>query len=144
MRLLNTAPILFATILGFMTSTSIFAQLGQKTEIDSNSPIAIVNKSFAFHLIKGRVLTSESLIRINQGDTVDIMVQSDLPGELHLHAYRLKLPIMDNSPQKLSFKANASGKFQFEWHPKKNNDDHSQSMPAHHGPPMASLEVMPQ
>jgi hypothetical protein len=144
MRLLNTVPILFAAIFGILTSTSIFAQLGQKTEIDSNSPISMATKPFAFHLIKGRVVTSESLVRINQGETVEITVQSDLPGELHLHAYRLKLPIMDNSPQKLSFKANASGKFQFEWHPRKNTEDRSQSMPAHHGPPMASLEVIPQ
>jgi hypothetical protein len=111
-----------------------------------NAPmVATTTKSFTLHLINGKVDSRESLIRVTQGDLVDIKVQSDLPGELHLHAYRLKLPISDNNAQQLSFKANASGKFQIEWHPKHNqtSDSQHQAQSLHHGPALASLEVLP-
>ena len=83
-----------------------------------NAPmVATTTKSFTLHLINGKVDSRESLIRVTQGDLVDIKVQSDLPGELHLHAYRLKLLISDNKTHPLSLKARASGKVEFEWHP---------------------------
>jgi len=111
-----------------------------------NSPVvATTTKSFTLHLINGKVDSKESLIRVTQGDSVDIKVQSDLPGELHLHAYRLRLPISDNNIQQLSFKAKASGKFQLEWHPKhsQNSDAQHLEQSPHHGPALASLEVLP-
>jgi len=128
---------------GLFSSTSLIAQGTSNGVIETRPNASVLIKTFLLHLNMGKVSAEESLIRVNQGDQVEITVQSDLPGELHLHAYRLKLPIIDNSPQKLSFKANASGKFQFEWHPHKNEGDHSKMIATHHGPSLASLEVMP-
>jgi hypothetical protein len=133
-------------LLGLISAASVHAQVTHTPPHMGDPLSSVTSKSFTLHLINGKVAPMESLIRVTQGNSVEINVQSDFPGELHLHAYRLKLPISDNNAQQLSFKANASGKFQIEWHPKHNqtSDSQHQDNPAHHGPPLASLEVMPQ
>ena len=132
--------------LGLISAASVHAQVTHTPPHMGDPLSSVTSKSFTLHLINGKVAPMESLIRVTQGDSVEINVQSDFPGELHLHAYRLKLLISDNKTHPLSLKARASGKFEFEWHPQQNHSSEGQQPdnPAHHGPPLASLEVMPQ
>lgn len=91
-------------------------------------------------LIKGVVPKAQQLIKAKKDDVIQIKVTSDEPGEFHLHAYRLDLKLRPQETQTLKFKANATGRFQFEWHPAAN----ATSAPAHRHEPLARLEVFPE
>jgi hypothetical protein len=67
------------------------------------------------------------------------LVTSDEPGEFHLHAYQLDLKLSPKEAQTMKFKAYATGRFQFEWHPAAN----ATPAPAHRHEPIARLEVFP-
>jgi len=86
------------------------------------------------------------VFKIPQNALVKLEVTSDTTGELHIHAYRLKLLILTPGTQALSFKAQASGKFNIEWHPQdKNASNTILPTSSHaHAPPLARLEVQPQ
>ena len=90
-------------------------------------------------LIKGVVPKSQQLIKAKKDDVIQIQVTSDEPGEFHLHAYQLDLKLTPKEAQTLKFKAYATGRFQFEWHPAAN----ATSAPAHRHDPLARLEVFP-
>jgi hypothetical protein len=90
-------------------------------------------------LIKGVVPKSQQLIKANKDDVIQIKVTSDEPGEFHLHAYQLDLKLSPKESQTLKFKAYATGRFQFEWHPAAN----ATPAPAHRHEPLAKLEVFP-
>ena len=91
-------------------------------------------------LIKGVVPKSQQLIKAKKDDVIQIKVTSDEPGEFHLHAYNLALKLTPKEPQSLKFKAYATGRFQFEWHPAANATPAS----AHRHEPLARLEVFPE
>lgn len=95
---------------------------------------------FELALSGGQVAKSQSLIRVDKGATVKLRVSSDTPGNLHLHAYKLEAHVAPGAPAELSFNARATGRFRFEWHP----DNGAAKDGGHHGPPLATLEVMPK
>ena len=68
-------------------------------------------------LIKGVVPKSQQLIKAKKDDVIQLHVTSDEPGEFHLHAYQLDLKLVPKEAQTMKFKAYATGRFQFEWHP---------------------------
>jgi len=120
MRLLGKAWIIF-TCLMFLNSYA--------TEITTS-----------LDLIKGVVPKSQQLIKAKKDDVILIKVTSDEPGEFHLHAYQLDLKLTPKEAQTLKFKAHATGRFQFEWHPAAN----ATPTPAHRHEPLARLEVFPE
>ena len=68
-------------------------------------------------LRQGRWPAGQQVIRVAKDDEVVLRLSSDTPGELHLHGYRLEAPL---APEKLvtwRFRARATGRFPFEWHP---------------------------
>ena len=95
--------------------------------------------STSLDLTKGVVPKSQQLIKAKKDDVIQIKVTSDEPGEFHLHAYQLDLKLSPKEAQTLKFKAYATGRFQFEWHPAAN----ATPAPAHRHEPLAKLEVFP-
>ncbi len=90
-------------------------------------------------LSKGSVSKNQKLIQVKKDDFIVLKVSSDMPGEFHLHAYQLALKLLPNDPQILRFKAYATGRFQFEWHPAAD----TAPITTHRHGPLASLEVFP-
>jgi len=90
-------------------------------------------------LSKGSVPKNQKLIQVKKDDLIVLKVSSDMPGEFHLHAYQLALKLLPNEPQIMRFKAFATGRFQFEWHPAAD----AAPITTHRHGPLASLEVFP-
>lgn len=90
-------------------------------------------------LSKGSVPKNQKLIQVKKDDYIVLKVSSDMPGEFHLHAYLLAQKLQPNDPQILRFKAFATGRFQFEWHPAAD----TVPLTTHRHVPLASLEVFP-
>lgn len=97
-------------------------------------------KVFSLTISAGMVPEAQRVLRVDKDDQVRLQLTGDVPGEVHLHGYRLEARVAPGSPSALSFRARATGRFRIEWHPtgetaKKGN---------HHGPPLANLEVHPK
>lgn len=91
-----------------------------------------------FHLaIAAGKVAGDRVLRVRQGATVEIHLASDAPGEAHLHGYRLAAKLAPGRDARWRFIAHASGRFRIEWHRAAGAEAHS------HGPPLASLEVLP-
>jgi hypothetical protein len=93
-----------------------------------------------WQIADGRLPKEQRLVKVQKGDTVQLTISSAQQGELHLHAYRLVLPVSKDVASKLSFKAHATGKFRFEWH---GAADDKVKGGNHHAEPLATLEVRP-
>ena len=92
------------------------------------------------NLTSGLASVGQQLIKAKKDDVIYLKVKSNESGELHLHAYQLEIKVSENEVKDVSFKAFATGRFTFEWHPNKVNN----SKQMHHKEPLAMLEVFPQ
>lgn len=97
-------------------------------------------RTFDLAINGGKVSKEQSLIRVDKGAAVKLRVTSDAAGSLHLHAYKLEARLTPGTPVELAFTAHATGRFRFEWHA----DNAAAKSGDHHGPPLATLEVMPK
>lgn len=80
------------------------------------------------------------VFKVKHREWVTLQVDSEVPGELHLHAYHLNWKLQAHEPQTVRFEAKATGRFRIEWHAA----DQTRPASSHvHAPPLASLEVMP-
>jgi FtsP/CotA-like multicopper oxidase with cupredoxin domain len=67
--------------------------------------------------VKGGLLVGEPpTIRAAKGDTVRIVVRSDVPDEIHLHGYDIEKEAAPGKPARFKFKADAEGAFELESH----------------------------
>jgi len=98
------------------------------------------SRSFELAITNGSVPKEQNLIRVDKDTMIRLRVSSDAPGDLHLHAYKLEQHLVPGTPAELAFNAHATGRFRFEWHPEKAEAKSGD----HHGPPLATLEVMPK
>jgi FtsP/CotA-like multicopper oxidase with cupredoxin domain len=96
-------------------------------------------KVFNLSIVRSAVEPQQRLIRVQKGDVVRLRVTSDVPGELHLHGYRLEAKVAPGSPSELAFRAYATGRYPLEWHAA--GDAGNSRSP--HGPALATLEVRP-
>ncbi len=99
------------------------------------------DKAFALRISKGALPAAQRTLRVGKGDTLRLTVTSDTPGELHVHGYRVGARVAAGIPAELRFKAFASGRFPVEWHGAEGTVEKAR---AHHGPPLAVIEVQPQ
>jgi hypothetical protein len=97
-------------------------------------------KSYTLTIRRGAVAAEERLIKIEKNDALRLRITSDTPGELHLHGYRLVVKLAPGTTSELVFKAYATGRYPFEWH----GAESTPKSGAHHGPPLATLEVRPK
>lgn len=85
----------------------------------------------------GTLPPADRLIVATKGDALRWRVVSDLPGEVHVHAYRVAATVATGRPAELAFNAHATGRFRVEWHAA------GAEPGSHHAPPLAVLEVRP-
>jgi hypothetical protein len=96
-------------------------------------------REFELALSGGAVPAAQRVIRVNKGDSVRLRVSSDTAGEVHLHAYRVQAVLAPGAIAEIRFKAFASGRFAITWHAAAT----AAPAAAHHGPPLATLDVRP-
>ena len=73
-------------------------------------------RQFAIAIKDRKVEAAASLLRVSQGDTVEIMLTSDEAAEMHLHGYNILLSLTPNVPGTIKFTAKIAGRFPLEAH----------------------------
>jgi len=73
-------------------------------------------RQFAVTIEKRKVASGPDVIRVTQGDSVQIVVTADEAAEVHLHGYDLLLSLQPNAPGKVEFNAKIAGRFPLEAH----------------------------
>ena len=78
--------------------------------------------------IKNReVVLDSNVIRVTQGDDVELVWTSDEAVELHLHGYDVALELTVDAPGTMSFNARATGRFPVTSHGFGGEHDHGHS-----------------
>ncbi len=62
-------------------------------------------------LRNGLLQREQRIVRVRQGDAVELHWTSDRPMRLHLHGYNFKIAVSPGSPALMAFKARAAGRF---------------------------------
>ena len=101
---------------------------------------AVETKTFDLVVPNGAGPVATRVFRVHENDVVRLRVTSGVPGEAHLHAYRLHAKVASGHPGDLNFTARATGRFRIEWH----RAAATGSTSDHHAPPLATLEVWPR
>ncbi len=79
---------------------------------DDNSSSGVTHIS-----VKGGVLVGDpQTIEAKKNDTVQIVVSSDAPDQIHLHGYDIEKEAAPGRPARFKFKANVEGAFIIESH----------------------------
>ena len=65
--------------------------------------------------IHGAAMTPDT-ITVEEGDRVTLRITTDRPLEFHLHGYDVEGEVEPGKPEKLSFDATITGRFEFEDH----------------------------
>ena len=97
-------------------------------------------RSFERIVVRGKVSAAQHVLRVEKDDAVRLIVTSDMPGEIHLHGYRLQAQLAPGTPAVIAFKAHATGRYPLEWH----GAGAAAAAGAHRAPPLATLEVRPK
>ncbi|MES2491217.1 MAG: hypothetical protein V4607_15625 [Pseudomonadota bacterium] len=87
-------------------------------------------KLFEIVVSKGQRVSGPASIQVQEGDDVELQITSDHADDLHMHGYDLHLKLQAGVPAKLAFKAEHSGRFDYELH--------------HAHLELGTLEVMPK
>jgi len=90
-------------------------------------------------ITKGQAPMSQQMIKVNKNDVVHLVISSDEPGDLHLHAYHLSVHVDSKIKSVLDFKAFATGRFPFEWH----SEVKPSAAPKAHHKALAIIDVFP-
>lgn len=106
------------------------------------APLAAESPAKTFHLTisRGILPADQRVLRVTQGNAVQLRLTSDAEGEIHLHGYRLEAKVAPGTPAQLGFKAHATGRYRIEFH----RAGETGKTGDHHGPPLATLEVRPK
>ena len=67
---------------------------------------------------------SPETIKVNQGDTVTLKIDADVPGQFHLHTYDIESDIPESETTDFLFVADATGRFKITYHPQAEMDNH--------------------
>lgn len=71
-------------------------------------------KLFELQVKDNHLVSGPETIQVSQGDQVDIRIQADVDGELHLHGYDKAVEFKKDTPADLIFTADTSGRFPYE------------------------------
>ena len=104
-------------------------------------PCAAKNVAFELDLVGGVVPVKQRYLRVAKDDEVTVRIVSDVAGEMHLHGYKLEAKVAPGKPAHLKFKAFATGRYRFDWHPAGEADAKAGQA---HGAAPATLEVRPR
>jgi hypothetical protein len=106
------------------------------------------DREFDLRIEDGKINLDPPVIKGDQGDTVTFNVQSDTPGDLHLHGYSLVEDVGPETAGRMSFVADATGSFVMKLHLFEEEGEHEESEEGEGGEEteitLATLEVRPR
>lgn len=68
-------------------------------------------RSFALDLRLGKIPAAQRILRVTEGDRVELRWTGDEAVELHLHGYDIRLNLKPDSPASMAFEAHTAGRF---------------------------------
>jgi FtsP/CotA-like multicopper oxidase with cupredoxin domain len=96
------------------TQTQTTSDGGTETEPQPEEP---AEPPVARISVKGGVIAGDvKSIEVAKGDTVRIVVSSDVEDEIHLHGYDIEKEAAPGKPARFEFKADVEGAFELESH----------------------------
>jgi FtsP/CotA-like multicopper oxidase with cupredoxin domain len=96
------------------TQTQTPADNGTETQTQAEEP---AEPPVARISVKGGVIAGDvKSIEVAKGDTVRIVVSSDVADEIHLHGYDIEKEAAPGKPARFKFKADVEGAFELESH----------------------------
>jgi hypothetical protein len=98
-------------------------------------------RQFAITIKQRKVISGPNVIRVTEGDSVEIVLTGDEQAELHLHGYDIMLSLTPNVPGKIAFNAKIGGRFPLEAH-RFGSGAHTSNY--HAGRPLLYVEVHPR
>ncbi len=101
--LTDTAAVLVTAAILFGSSLSLAAP--PQTEDATAAPTRIEVR------IENRVVVGNHVIRLTEGQRVEMIWSSDAAVELHIHGYDIRIAISPDAPTEISFVAHATGRF---------------------------------
>jgi hypothetical protein len=116
---------LISTVLAWVTSATIIGA-------------GAAELTFDYHIERGRVAESMSVIRVKQGDVVKLRWSTDRSIILHLHGYEIEKKVEPGAIGVMEFVAHATGRFPVEVHGSPGSGGHS-----HGEAPLVRIEVYP-
>jgi len=108
-------PRIASTVCGVLTLALVILNLApglMSPAVAQSAP----PRQFAVAIKDRKVEAAASVIRVTQGDSVEIVLTGDEAAELHLHGYDLKLSLTSNVPATIKFTAKIAGRFPLEAH----------------------------
>jgi hypothetical protein len=93
-------------------------------------------KRFDLVIVERAIASGAEGLRVNEGDQVELVWQSDEDVTLHLHGYDIKLVVTAGAPTVMQVDAQVSGRFPISSHGYGGGHDHGAR-------PLAYLEVYP-
>jgi hypothetical protein len=77
---------------------------------------ASVSRHADLAIVHGKLTGGPRVVRVTQGDRVDLRWSSDETVQLHLHGYDIETTITPDTPVTMQFVAHATGRFAVELH----------------------------
>jgi hypothetical protein len=93
--------------------------------------------TFDLKIERGRVPDNMRLIRIKQGDVVNLRWTTDRPLTLHLHGYDIEKRVAPGTATEMTFTAYATGRFPVHVHAQGAGQAHEEA-------PLVNVEVYPR
>ena len=91
-------------------AATIFGSSLSRSESPLAQPQASADVRFELE-IKDRKLVGEQLIRVTQGQLVEMVWTTDEETQAHIHGYEVHIPLSPGTPAKVTFEAHATGRF---------------------------------
>ena len=102
-----------------------------------------LNKEFKIQIIKGEITNNLEKIKVNKGENVKFLFNTDEPLTVHLHGYDIEENISSEKTTIMTFKASATGRYRLTAHENPNKvHDHKESED-HQEKLLLILEVYP-
>jgi heme/copper-type cytochrome/quinol oxidase subunit 2 len=90
-------------------------------------------------IVAGAVDATRRVIKLRKGDEVLLrVVAADQAGRLHVHGYRIELALTPGIAAEARFRVHATGRFPMHFHPAGEKGSGHR-----HGPPLATLDILP-
>ena len=73
---------------------------------------AAATRTFDLAIANGKLAASSDVVRVEQGDAVELRWTSDMPMSIELHGYEIRAQIAPPTPAVMKFSATIAGRFQ--------------------------------
>ncbi len=84
---------------------------------DDSGSSGAADRTYHLELAHGKAVGGPHDISVTQGDHVTLILETDVPAELHLHGYELSKDLDTGQTGSIEFTADTTGEFEVEAHP---------------------------